>query len=84
MLEFPTIYALRYAPEELPTGFFTQEEYFRNTGGQTSTGLVEVTLHDEAVVPAAEDHTVTAPEDLDAGRLLDVLKQDLGVEMRCK
>ena len=81
VLEFPTIYALRYAPEELPTGFFTQEEYFRNTGGPMSTGLVEATLHHEPVAPAAADHKVFASEGLDAGRLLDVLKQDLGVEV---
>lgn len=27
VLEFPTIYALKYPPEKLPTGFITETEY---------------------------------------------------------
>lgn len=27
LLEFPTIYALKYSPEKLPTGFITEAEY---------------------------------------------------------
>lgn len=73
------MYALRYAPEELPTGFFTEEEYFKNTGGRTRASLIEATLHDDPVVPEADDHTMTVSEGLNAEQLLDVLKRDLGV-----
>lgn len=29
MLEFPTIYALKYPPEKLPTGFITDDDYYK-------------------------------------------------------
>ncbi|MCJ1342052.1 hypothetical protein MMC31_000232 [Peltigera leucophlebia] len=29
VLEFPTIYALKYPPEKLPTGFITEDDYYK-------------------------------------------------------
>lgn len=29
VLEFPTIYALKYPPEKLPTGFVTEDDYYK-------------------------------------------------------
>ena len=83
VLEFPTVYALRFAPDELPTGFLTEEEYLRGRE-QKRINLVEATLHENPLVPEADDHATNVPECFNAEQLLHVLKQDLGMrrEMR--
>lgn len=78
VLEFPTVYALRFAPDKLPTGFLTEEEYLGQRE-QKRINLVEATLHENPLIPEADDHTTTVPECFNAEQLLDVLKRDLGV-----
>lgn len=76
VLEFPTVYALRFSPDELPTGFVTEMEHFR-VREQSRINLVEATLHENQSMPEADDHAMNVPECFDAERLLDVLKRDL-------
>lgn len=78
VLEFPTVYALRFAPHELPTGFITEEKYFRNRE-QKRINLVEATLHGNSPILEADDHAVDRSECFNAEQLLDVLKRDLGM-----
>ena len=78
MLEFPTVYALRFASDKLPTGFITEEEHFRDRE-RKRISLVEATLHDNLVMSEADDHAKTAPECFNAEQLLNVLKRDLGL-----
>ena len=78
MLEFPTVYALRFAPDELPTGFITEENYLRNRE-QKRKNLVEATLHNNSPILEADDHAADTPECFNAEQLLDVLKRDLGM-----
>ena len=78
VLEFPTVYALRFAPDELPTGFLTEEEYLR-AREQKRINLVEATLHENPPMPEADDQATTVPECFNAEQLLHVLKQDLGM-----
>lgn len=78
VLEFPTVYALRFAPDKLPTGFLTEEKYLRNRE-QKRINLVEATLHEPSSTLDADDHATTVPECFNAEQLLEVLKQDLGM-----
>lgn len=78
VLEFPTVYALRFAPAELPTGFLTEEKYFRDRE-QKRIKLVEATLYENSPTMEADDQATTVPECFNAEQLLDVLKRDLGI-----
>jgi hypothetical protein len=77
VLEFPTIYVLRYAPDTLPTGFITEETYFGNTRPKMRIEEIEAMLqHDDNV---DGQRTSDASEGLNPKRLEEVLKRDLNV-----
>ena len=79
VLEFPTIYALRQPPDELPEGFTTEEQYLKGL----RKGEVKGNLNES--IEEVEDGEF-GKENLDEGskpmmnekRLVDVLRKDLG------
>lgn len=91
ILEFPTIYVLRYEPRKLPTGFITEETYLaqgrpiRDTGGDADMrglGLVEQWDGEGAAAVGAGEEGIGGHEgNLDEGRLLEVLQRDLGAPL---
>lgn len=84
VLEFPTIYALKYPPERLPTGFVTEAEYLAQQRGLGSDR--EGTWRDGATKRADGDtrgdgvgsEEAEREELMDENRLLAVLARDLG------
>jgi hypothetical protein len=77
VLEFPTIYALRYAPDALPTGFITEETYFGNSRPKMRIEEIEAILQHHDNVNGQE--TSDGSEGLNPKRLEEVLKRDLDV-----
>ena len=109
VLEFPTIYALPYPPEQLPEDYISESEYFRRRradkeGEETTQGVTDSAdsacgeNHVEMMTPVAneigeEDGEMTDEGEgpivnkpimladgtaMDQGKLLDVVKQDVG------
>ena len=86
VLEFPTIYALKYPPEELPTGFVTEAEYLAQQRGLgTDREEDEGGWRDGATRNADGDigegvraDGAEREELMDENRLLAVLSRDLG------
>lgn len=79
VLEFPTIYALRNPPDQLPEGFITEEEFLKGLRrGEVRSdlkGLIEE-VDDGEVVGGGLEREVQ--EGMDEKRLADVLRRDLG------
>ncbi len=79
VLEFPTIYALKYAPDALPEGFILESEYL----GQSKAEAQELDeLLSRVKAPDLEEGEVedgekALQEAMDKKRLLDVLRKDL-------
>lgn len=87
MLEFPTIYALKYPPEKLPTGFVTEAEYLAQQRGLGSDREEDEGTWRDGATKNADGHTggdgvgakeAEGEELMDENRLLAVLARDLG------
>lgn len=93
VLEFPTIYALKYPPEKLPTGFVAEAEYLarRRASSQREEGVIWSgsdreedrnmwrSGHADRDAEGGEARTAkgTSEEVMDANRFLAVLARDL-------
>ncbi len=55
MLEFPTIYALKYPPDRLPTGFVTEEDYLKQLAKRQGGGDEKIKAGEFTLEPARRD-----------------------------
>ncbi|KAI9703849.1 MAG: hypothetical protein M1836_007621 [Candelina mexicana] len=79
VLEFPTIYALKNAPDALPEGFIQESEYLGQSRAEAQEldELLSKVRAPDLEEGEVEDGEKALQEAMDKKRLLDVLRRDL-------
>jgi hypothetical protein len=82
VLEFPTIYVFTGLNEQVPEEFMLEEEYIKQEGEEQKEFDELIQDLDPEILRRLRDHGSTRDgareEEVDAKKILDVLKQDLG------